>query len=417
MLKTAVEPKKLQGGCMTHFRGRRGFSLLELLIALSIIIIMTGAATLYLGDILFKSKVSKAKNDMETFVTALTLHDAENPSSQLDSGLIGASPASRIRSTEVTERDTLANLVGTYLLALPNDPWGAGYKVNSYMGYVKTYAEDYALSGTSKYDKDIMSFYLPENLFLAKVRADDLNGNTVLDTGDEIQLYFSKSVRCNLNAGAAVANRGNTAYDGTDAAAFGARITPYGIPVLDVHTNKVHERSIVDGNGIPAGDGTVATENKASWTAHDLMSFRPGDYDASTNARHVEAGYDLKLGEAGGDEGSAHPESRATYGFHRPTDALFYASFFSRRLKFWMPGTNESRGSDATNIDVGYEMFIPTTGVAQALGNDFHLGYCVWESSQAYGAYKTTGDKNKLYLQQADLATSRRTLIFKTIVD
>ncbi|MDD5089685.1 MAG: prepilin-type N-terminal cleavage/methylation domain-containing protein [Candidatus Wallbacteria bacterium] len=399
---------------MTFLRTRRGFSLLELLIALSILIIMTGAATLYLGDILFKAKVAKAKNDMETFVTAVTLHDAEVPEDLLDTGLIGTSAFSRILATSVVEQETLANLVGTYLLALPTDPWQAGYKINAYSGYVKSYASDYALAGTSKYDKDIQSYYLPENLFLAKVRADDLNGNTILDTDDEIVLYFSKSVRCNANVNTVAA----TAYDGTAVAA--ANGTPYGIAVLDVHTNKTTERSDVDGNGYDATGLASATEHDeavdagiASWTAHDLQSYKPGDFDSLTPSETVLEAETILVGEAGGDEGAAQIAIRNTYGFHRPSDKLFYASAFDRRVKFWLSRTSEGRGSDSSHLDIGYELFIGTADDA----SPYLEAYSIWESSQAYGAYKTTGEKAKIYLQNQTVAIAKRTLVFKNIVD
>lgn len=426
---------------MTFLRARRGFSLLELMIALSILIIMTGAASYYLGDILFKAKVAKAKNDMETIAGAITLNDAENPTQLLDTGLVGTSATGQIggaNGPSVTERQTISNLVGSYLLTTVNDPWQTSYKVNSYTGYVKTYASDYQIAGTSKYDKDIVTYYLPENLFLAKVRADDMNANTYLDTGDEIILYFSKSVRCNVHDESTGNTPNRIAYDGT---AQAANETPYGIEVLDVHyapvgsaTTIAVEEAQIDNNGVTeafnaggqSDNITVAPgdANLVSWTAHDLWAFRPGGQDAGIAAQRSCNDEMLLLGEAGGIEGDANLANRNGYGFHRPGDVIFYASCFSRKLKFWCPQVSVSHGGDSLNLDIGYEVYIPTLGSttdhdAGATGGHkaFSEGYAIWESSKGYTAYKTLGERKKIYLMEQNEAQGKRALVWKSIVD
>jgi len=436
---------------MTFFRNRRAFSLLELLIALSIIIIMTTAATLYLGDIIFKAKVAKASDDMQTIVTAVTLHDAELPAQLIDTGLVGSSAASRVgnsNSPVARERVALGALVGTYLLSTPVDPWQASYKMNSYSGWVKTLAEDYNLGGTSKYALDIVAYYLPESLFLTKVRAKDLNGNTVLDTGDEINLYFSKSVRCNIRSqvgGGQVASSAVT-YNGTNWAAY---VSPYGIPDVDVHTSYDNggvaaEKAKNDGSGynptnaalpvaggaaIHAGGTTWALGHNSTWTAHDLSSFAPGARNAwNTAAAAVQANFRAKgvdqadalnVSEAGGIErldyiaaGGATPN---LYGFHRPAENMFYASCFSRNLKFWCNRTCSSHGSDVMNLDIGYEVYLPTD--QNIAHRNYQYAYACWESSEGYMSYKSAGEKLKLYLQVQSVDAAVRTLTWKSLVD
>jgi prepilin-type N-terminal cleavage/methylation domain-containing protein len=431
---------------MTFLRARRGFSLLELMIALSILIIMTGAASYYLGDILFKAKIAKVKNDMETISGAVILHDAELPTELIDTGLIGTSATGAIGGTfaSAVERQTVANLVGTYLLTNPRDPWAIDYKLNSYAGYVKSYASDYAIAGTTKYDKDIVTYYLPENLFLSKVRASDLNDNSVLDTGDEVILYFSKSVRCNVALDGIVSNAAVLPYTGVAEAGI---CTPYFIEVIDVITDKdlggsAAEEAKHDGNGVNgitaggAGDETHtgaagADTLVAGWTAHDLRAFRPGGQDAGIPAVQVMSITDLERGEAGGLEGDLRvPDAnginpRMSYGFHRPADQAFYASCFSRELKFWCNGTSVSHGGNNVNLDLGYEIYFPSVGMtgaqiaASETGYDAQINeaYAIWESTKGYMAYKTVGEKKKIYMLEQDEAASKRTLVWKTIVD
>ena len=70
---------------------------------------------------------------MEILIEALVLNNTENPTNQLDSGLVGAASGSTIGTSGLSlgKRDTLSTLVGSYLLSLPNDPWGSNYEINS----------------------------------------------------------------------------------------------------------------------------------------------------------------------------------------------------------------------------------------------------------------------------------------------
>jgi hypothetical protein len=403
------------------------------MIALSILIIMTGAASYYLGDILFKAKVAKVKNDMETIAGAIVLNDAENPTELLDTGLIGTSATGALGAlTPVNERQGINNLVGSYLLTTVYDPWQTSYKVNSYAGYVKSFANDYAVGGTSKYDKDIMTYYLPESLFLAKCRAQDLNGNTFLDTGDEVILYFSKSVRCNVTD-TAQANGNVTYYNGVTAADI---VTPYGIEPLDVHYAPVGggvtitaEEGGHDNPGLTetfvGAQSAPADVEECSWTPHDLWAFRPGGLDAGLAAAQVDEDETITTGESGGIEGADVALGvRENFGFHRPGDPSYYASCFDRRVKFWMSNTGVAHGSDSSNLDIGYEIYIPTIGDANlqqttpgAGVQNFAYGYAIWESSKGMIPYKTIGEKKKIYLLEQTESLAKRSLLWKSIVD
>lgn len=408
---------------MTLLRTKRGFTLLELLIALSILIIMTGAAALYLGDILYKAKVAKAKGDMETIAGALILQAAEAPTSLLDSGLVGGGTRSHIGSggsgIDAPERMNISALVGTYLMAYPQDPWNNDYKVNSYSGYVRTYGYDYKIGGTSKYDKDILNYYLPANLFLSKVRSEDLNDNGYLDTGDELRLYFSKSVRCNVTPGALGATANAISYNNTTANAFR---TPYGYAGVDVMGSTVvafADEAVVDGYGknSPVIHLPAHLNLFPSWTKHDLVAYRPSAYDTDVrNCAYIDDDERLSTGEPGGIEGAASATLRQSSGFCRPADNLFFSSCFSRDLKTWMKRTGANRGSNSSNVDIGYEVYIPayTNGSGSI---DYANAYSIWESTYGYTAYKTTAEKQRIYLQPLQASTSRRILTWKDITD
>jgi len=377
---------------------KKGFSLVELIIALSILIIMTGVAILYLGDVLYKAKVAKAATDIEILIEALTLNDAENPTDILDSGFPGAVAGSTISGDSVTERDTLAKLVGIYLLSLPNDPWGNGYRVNSYAGWVKSLGEDLNLSGTTKYDRDVAGYFLPENLFLAKVRAEDLNDNAVLDTGDEVRMYFSKSVRCNAKLAAAHVN------------------TIKGTPQLD--------SSVDNSDSSVAGEGseivqTAFTTLTGTFDYRDIMAFGPGQTRAYaahsrggvTPADLLKAGVTANVTQNTSLNTPANTANQKNGEFVRPTDSLYFLSCFTRDLIF----TVSNAAVTGMHLDIGYDVYIPSGYTTE--GYNYKYAYTIWESTKGYASYKTTSEKAKIYLQTQNPNSARRTLVWKSIVD
>jgi len=380
---------------------KKGFSLVELIIALSILIIMTGVAILYLGDVLYKAKVAKAATDIEILIEALTLNDAENPTDILDSGLPAASASATINGTNanlVGERDTLAKLVGSYLLSLPNDPWGNTYKVNSYAGWVKSLGENLILSGTSKYDRDVAGYFLPENLFLAKLRADDVNDNAALDTGDEVRMYFSKSVRCNAKVAT------------TDI------LTIKGTRQLDSTVDGVAATTVGEGSGIAQ---TAFTNLAGAFDIRDLQAIAPG----STNSRSVyqsaatptDLGANSAISVAALVNTHLTTPSRTRYQkngeFTRPSDSLYFLSCFTRDLVF----TVSNAAVTGMHLDIGFDVYIPSGHTSE--GYNYKYAYSIWESTKGFASYKSTAEKAKIYLQTQNPISAKRTLVWKSIVD
>ncbi|MFW5781764.1 MAG: type II secretion system protein [Candidatus Muiribacteriaceae bacterium] len=348
---------------------RKGFSLVELVIALGIVIIMTGAAALYLGDIYFKSQVAKSLGDMETIANSLLLHDTENGADRFETNLPGADAA----SDWYADKDKLTNLLGNYLAVLPNDPWGNTYRVNSYAGWVRTYNSDFKIGGTSKYEKDISQYYLPENLAIAKVRVSDNNKNLIVDTDDTLTVYFTKSVRCNIDSGAvagdfddSVANAARTSgLDGADATGY-AEVQDFAVIQPD--------GTSLDYADIIAGDTEIEGNEAAWWTAGTHMSF------------------------------------------NRPNDSSFSDSEFSRRL------VCDIASYDGTQVEIddywkiGNDIYIPT-GQGEGVTANRSEAYCIWESTEGYKTYKTEGEKKMIYLLEQSFDVSKRTIQFKGLID
>jgi len=359
----------------------KGFSLVELVIALGIIIIMTGAAALYLGDIYFRAQVTKSLEDMETIGKALLLHDTENGANLFETEL----PAFVEVDAAWQEKDTLNNLVGIYLAVLPRDPWGGNYMVNSYAGWIASYAADYKIGGTSKYERDIKYYYLPENLFVTKVRVDDNDDNGSVSAGDSLTVYFSKSLRAYADAAGSTATAATRPANANGKFGTGANALSTLQPEIPVGT-----------------DGAEAT---GFFDVRDLVVVKPG-------ALAPEADIAV-LGAA------------QTGAWSRPNDTPFTYDRFSRELIHinMLDGVGET----ADVIEIGDSIVIPTgtTGTAApwnagqfGAGDNRGQKYMIWESTLGYvTGYKTPGQVSKLFLQTQAPEIAARTVLFKTLVD
>jgi prepilin-type N-terminal cleavage/methylation domain-containing protein len=90
---------------------RSAFSLVELLIVVTIIAVLTGSAVPFVGEYLEQAKAAKARNDLDEISRAINAYEA---------------------STGLTYSDTTGNaLLGSYLERIPADPWGVPYSFAS----------------------------------------------------------------------------------------------------------------------------------------------------------------------------------------------------------------------------------------------------------------------------------------------
>ncbi len=106
----------------TH--GQSGFSLVELLVAVSIMLVLAGTVAVNLIWAPGKARVARAQSDIATLKTAVRLYESDN----------FAIPTQRQGLEALVAKPATAPIpknwrVGGYIdrTDLPNDPWGNGY--------------------------------------------------------------------------------------------------------------------------------------------------------------------------------------------------------------------------------------------------------------------------------------------------
>ena len=109
---------------MGKARGKSGFSLVELLVAVTIMLVLAGTVAVNLMKEPGKARVARAKSDIATLKTAVRLYESDN----------FAIPTQRQGLEALVTKPTSEPLprnwrVGGYIdrADLPRDPWGNGY--------------------------------------------------------------------------------------------------------------------------------------------------------------------------------------------------------------------------------------------------------------------------------------------------
>ena len=109
---------------MEKKRGKSGFSLVELLVAVSIMLVLAGTVAVNLIWAPGKARMARAQSDIATLKTAVRLYESDN----------FAIPTQRQGLEALVAKPTMAPLprnwrVGGYIdrTILPSDPWGNGY--------------------------------------------------------------------------------------------------------------------------------------------------------------------------------------------------------------------------------------------------------------------------------------------------
>ncbi len=156
---------------------RRAFTLLELLVVITILAILAGAALPYVQNYVKESRIAKAKSDLEEIKKALAIYETR----------------------EGTYKSaTVDQLTGRYLNSSPIDPWGKAYVVATASGLVYSSGADRI---NNNYD-DIAANYQPP-LALVQVNWIDANKSGGVDTQntpDFLQMVFSRSISTNSPA-------------------------------------------------------------------------------------------------------------------------------------------------------------------------------------------------------------------------
>ncbi|MFC1743942.1 type II secretion system protein [Candidatus Riflebacteria bacterium] len=90
---------------------KKSFSLVELLIVVTIISVLAGAAVPFVSEYLESARIAKAKNDLDEFAKAINAYEA---------------------TTGKTYGDTSGTILkGRFLQTIPVDPWGGQYSFGS----------------------------------------------------------------------------------------------------------------------------------------------------------------------------------------------------------------------------------------------------------------------------------------------
>ena len=116
------KPRRPAGKTARRFSA--GFSLVELLVAITIMVILAGAVGLKLIDMPGKARVARAKTEVALFKTAIQMYVDDNL----------APPTARQGLSALVEKPTLPPVPGNFpkggyldRATLPADPWGNDY--------------------------------------------------------------------------------------------------------------------------------------------------------------------------------------------------------------------------------------------------------------------------------------------------
>lgn len=211
---------------MYNFRNKGGFSLIELLIGVTIMLIIVGIAAFFLEDYLYKSKVAKAQQDLDIFASAVNLRNAVEPAVfsayNYNTQAVGNTLYFSWYQPAVAGWNALWNtvggaasiwgdysgnslnsLIGAYLTTVPKDPWGMPYQLNTSAGYIASMASDlitckggnsFGITESGR-EKDIVRYYLGDKLILSSVAITDVDNSNSVTGGDYCDFTFNKDVQ------------------------------------------------------------------------------------------------------------------------------------------------------------------------------------------------------------------------------
>lgn len=147
--------------------GPHGFTLLELLIVVTIIAILAGAVLPYAQQYIDDSRIARAKQDLDEIRNALVRYEVDQQRIFTDT--------------------TITPLVGPYISKAMADPWGSPYVISSPKSLCYSLGPD-RVDGSG--DEVLVDFRPP--LAISKAFHEDTNKNTLVDTGDKLLLKFTR---------------------------------------------------------------------------------------------------------------------------------------------------------------------------------------------------------------------------------
>jgi general secretion pathway protein G len=148
---------------------RKAFTLIELLIVVTILAILAGAAIPYVQLYIEDSRISKAKTDLDELKNALALYETK-------------------RGENYTKTDGSDLVNRGFLTKLTIDPWGAPYVVGN--GDVYSRGPD----GVPNNEDDLRVRYQPP-LSVVSAQWWDSNNDSLINAGDRLLLRFARPLK------------------------------------------------------------------------------------------------------------------------------------------------------------------------------------------------------------------------------
>jgi prepilin-type N-terminal cleavage/methylation domain-containing protein len=118
-------------------RRTSGFSLIEVLITMTIIAVMVGTGSMYYNDIMVQTNRDKALTDLKQICKVLADYDSELPQ--------GITTYTDI-SSDVVMRDLNKLVEARKMTDVPDDPWGNIYRIDIQAGIIYSQGPDYGNS-------------------------------------------------------------------------------------------------------------------------------------------------------------------------------------------------------------------------------------------------------------------------------
>lgn len=159
---------------------KRAFTLLELLIVITIIAILAGAVLPYVQQYIDETRISRAKQDLTEIRNGLVRFETDQGNPYVETGI--------------------SRLIGAYINKGMVDPWGSSYLVSPASSSCYSPGPD-RVDGTG--DEIIMYFRPP--LAISRVFWEDNNKSLSVDNGDKLKIKFTRPVRKLLGDGPTLA--------------------------------------------------------------------------------------------------------------------------------------------------------------------------------------------------------------------
>ncbi|MDN5280076.1 MAG: ral secretion pathway protein [Clostridiales bacterium] len=149
---------------------KSAFTILELLVVITILAVLAGAAVPYAMRYIEDTRISKTKADLDQIRNAIIRWELD-------------------RSPWEDADTTVAGLVGPYLTKAPIDPWGSAYAISNQKSIVYSAGPDRVLGNA-----DDISLNFRPRMAVARVQFKDNDGDGYQSEGDEILFNCTRPV-------------------------------------------------------------------------------------------------------------------------------------------------------------------------------------------------------------------------------